>query len=88
MLHRKDGALWRPDMKMLVTVFVLATLAATPAVAKQHRAISPQAAAAQASVPYDTADPYVVIVNRQVVGRDPDANVRLMLRRDPGPDGN
>ena len=75
-------------MKVLMTAFVLATLAATPAVAKQHRAISPQAAAAQASVPYDTTDPYVVIVSGQVVGRDPDANVRLMLRRDPRPDGN
>ena len=73
-------------MKMLVTAFVLATLAATPAVAKQHRAISLRAAAAQASVPYDTADPYVVIVNGQVVGRDPDANVRQMLRRDPKAD--
>ena len=75
-------------MKKLVTAFALTTLAATPAVAKQHRTISPQAAAAQASVPYDTTDPYVVIVNGQVVGRDPDANVRLMLRRDPRPDSN
>jgi hypothetical protein len=74
-------------MKKLVTVLVLATLAATPAVAKKRSTISPQAAAAQAYVPvdqnYPMVDKYTVIVNGRIVGRDPDPNVRLMLTRDP-----
>jgi hypothetical protein len=40
----------------------------------------------QAYAPSDsdisTVDSYTVIVNGQVVGRDPDPNVRLILRRD------
>lgn len=80
-------------MKTLVTAFALATLVASPAfAAKKHRAISPEAAAAQASVPYDqsypTADIYMVIVNGRIVGRDPDPNVRLMLTRDPVADAS
>jgi hypothetical protein len=93
MLRRKDGDLWRSPMKILVTGFVLATLAATPAfAAEKHRTISPQAAAAQAYVPddqnYPVADQYTVIVNGRIVGRDPDPNVRLMLRRDPMADAS
>jgi hypothetical protein len=80
-------------MKTLVSAFVLATLVATPAfAAKKHRAISPEAAAAQASVPndqsYPTADVYTVIVNGRIVGRDPDPNVRMMLTRDPVADAS
>jgi hypothetical protein len=78
---------WSSAMKKIVTAFVLATLLATPALAQKRHTISPQAAAAQASVPYNqtypTADPYTVIVNGRIVGRDPDPNVRLMLKRDP-----
>jgi hypothetical protein len=75
-------------MKKLVTALVLATLAATPAfAAKKRHTISPQAAAAQAYAPddqnYHGVDQYTVIVNGRIVGRDPDPNVRLMLRRDP-----
>ena len=77
-------------MKKLLTAFVLATLVASPAFAKKSHAISPEAAAAQAYAPYDqnypVVDQYTVIVNGQIVGRDPDPNVRLMLRRDPKAD--
>jgi hypothetical protein len=80
-------------MKKLVTALVLATLLATPAfAAKKRHTISPQAAAAQAYVPYDQSypvvDQYTVIVNGRIVGRDPDPNVRLMLMRDPMADAS
>ena len=79
-------------MKKLLTAFVLVMLVASPAVAKKRHAISPDAAAAQAYAPNDhsplIADSYTVIVNGQIVGRDPDPNVRLMLIRDPRADGN
>jgi len=52
----------------------------------------PEVAAAQAYAPSDlspaTADRYTVIVNGQIVGRDPDADVRLMLTRDPRADAS
>jgi hypothetical protein len=74
-------------MKKLLTALSLATLLATPVVAKERNTISPQAAAAQAYVPSDASpskvDSYTVIVNGRIVGRDPDPNVRLMLTRDP-----
>ena len=79
-------------MKKLVIAFVMATLVASPAFAKKRHAISPEAAAAQAYAPNDsdisTVDSYTVIVNGQIVGRDPDPNVRLMLRRDPKADAS
>ena len=74
-------------MKKLFIGSVLAMLVVTPAVAKQKQTIPPQAASAQAYVPSDreplVTDKYTVIVNGNIVGRDPDANVRLMLIRDP-----
>jgi hypothetical protein len=73
-------------MKKIFTALVLATLVATPAVAKQRHTITAQAAAAQAYVPRDyslrVVDRYTVVVNGHIVGRDPDPNVRLMLLRD------
>jgi hypothetical protein len=80
-------------MKTLVTAFALAALVATPAfAAKKRQMISPEAAAAQASVPadqtYQTSDVYTVIVNGRIVGRDPDPNVRLMLIRDASNDAS
>jgi hypothetical protein len=89
MLRRQDGAYWSLAMKKLVIAFALATLVTSPAFAKKRHVISPEAAAAQAYAPSDaTADPYTVIVNGQIVGRDPDPNVRLMLRRDPKADAS
>jgi sarcosine oxidase gamma subunit len=65
------------NVKKLVTALALATIVASPAFAKSHH--SGSAAAAMAG-----PDPYTVIVNGEVVGRDPDPNVRLSLMRDPG----
>ena len=79
-------------MKKLMTAVVLATVVASPAFAKERNAISPGAAAAQAYAPSGsdlfTVDSYTVVVNGQIVGRDPDPNVRLMLRRDPMADAS
>jgi hypothetical protein len=79
-------------MKKLLIAFVLATLVASPAFAKKRHAMSPQAAATMAYAPTDadfqTVDPYTVVVNGQIVGRDPDLNVRQMLKRDPWPDAS
>jgi hypothetical protein len=92
MLRRKDGAVWSLAMKKLVIAIVLATLMASPAFAKKRHAISPEAAAAQAYAPSDaglsTVDSTTVVVNGQIVGRDPDPNVRLMLIRDPKADAS
>jgi hypothetical protein len=92
MLHPQDGVLRRLEMKKLLIAFVLATLVASPAFAKKRHAISPEAAAAMAYAPSDSGyiavDRYTVIVNGQIVGRDPDLNVRQMLKRDPWPDAS
>jgi hypothetical protein len=63
-------------MKTLVAAAALAAVIASPAfaqTARYHRADSGQSA----SAPWDA-----VIEDNQVVGQDPDANVRLELRRD------
>ena len=79
-------------MKKLLFACVMAMLVASPALAQKRHAISPEEAAAQAYAPSDpgalTVDPYTVVVNGQIVGRDPDPNVRLMLRRDPKADAS
>ena len=64
-------------MKKLVigTALALAALAASPAFAKTHHS---------GSSAKPVADPYMVIAYGQVVGRDPDPNVRLELLRDAG----
>jgi hypothetical protein len=62
-------------MKKLLIAVTLATLTASSAFAKSSHSNSSTG---------PVADPYVVIVNGEVVGRDPDPNVRLSLMRDPG----
>ncbi len=69
-------------MKFLMTAVALATLAASPAFAAPTRHLSHRMTADQAYAAY-AQDPDAVVVNGQVVGRDPDATVRLSLRRDP-----
>jgi hypothetical protein len=63
-------------MKKLVigTALALAALAASPALAKTSHSGSSAVA----------ADPYTVIVNGEVLGRDPDPNIRFQLIRDSG----
>ena len=64
-------------MKKLVTALALATLAASPALAKSNHA-------SKADTGYSVRDPNVVVVDGQYVGRDPDPNIRFQLKRDPG----
>ena len=81
--------------KTLIAALTFASLAAAPALAqtadhavKQHGHAARQAvdqsvdteAYGYAGNPY--ADPYAVIVGNRVVGRDPDINIRLQLKRD------
>lgn len=71
-------------MKTFLTTVALAALAASPAFAASHKRASQtgmapdQAYSAYAAVPGRD----VVSVNGQIAGQDPDANVRLQLRRD------
>ena len=57
-------------MKKLLMALTLATLATSSAFAKGSHSAAP------------AADPYVVTSYGQVVGRDPDPNVRLEMIRD------
>lgn len=71
-------------MKKLMTALAIASLS-TAALAKPLHNVSPQAAAAQASVPsqdYSTSDPNIVVVDGTIVGRDPSPDIRANLRRD------
>jgi hypothetical protein len=58
-------------MKTLITAFTLATLIAAPAITQSATAASPND----------------VIAGGKNIGSDPDANVRLQLRRDAGSEG-
>ncbi len=68
-------------MKRLITVVALATLVAAPAFAaspkhaSQHRTTASEAYAS-------VQDPYAVVVDGQVVGRDPDPSIRMQLSKD------
>jgi len=78
-------------MKKLVTALVIVAAIGESAFAQtQQTTISPQAMAAQAYAPqhmgYRTGDPNLVVVNGQIIGRDPDARIRTQLLRDPKPD--
>ena len=80
--------------KILLATFALATIAASPAFAQtadnnhmtrsQRIAAHARAAGSDAYGQYysEYNDPYAVIVGNRVVGRDPDPNIRLELRRD------
>jgi len=80
-------------MHKLLTGIAIAAALASPALAKKHSTtVSQEAAAAQASVPaaqdYRSGKPPTVIVNGEIVGRDSDPNIRLMLLRDPKADAD
>ncbi len=66
-------------MKKIATTLVFAAFVVAPAFAATHHKKADEATSAYAAA----SDPDVVIVNGKVVGADPDANVRLNLRRDP-----
>ena len=80
-------------MNKLLTATAIAVALTSPALAKKRpTTVSPEAAAAQASVPsaqdYRFADQQAVIVNGEVIGHDPNPNIRLMLLRDPKADAD
>ena len=62
-------------MRKLVTLAILATMVATPAVAQTDQTL-PEQPGQTAAAPWDA-----VVVRGKVVGKDPDANVRLNLLR-------
>jgi hypothetical protein len=75
----------RPSMKLLISALALAVTAVSPAMAatsqhvNRHTTIeSSDAAAAYAA----QRDPDTVVENGQVLGRDPDPNIRFQLMRD------
>ena len=67
-------------MKKILLALALTSVAAFPAYAAKYTSHSMSSDADSA---YAMQDPDIVIVDGKVVGRDPDATVRLMLRRDP-----
>jgi opacity protein-like surface antigen len=71
-------------MKMLLTTVALATLAASPAFAASHRhTVHRAVASSQGYGAYaSTLGRDTVVVDGSIVGRDPDAGIRLQLRRD------
>lgn len=72
--------------KILFAALGLATIAATAASAqttKDHVRTHVQRPAYVVNGSYTTNDPYLVIENDRVIGRDPDANVRSQMRHDP-----
>ena len=78
--------------KTLIAALAFASFAAAPALAQNadhptkaqghaaRQAVDNEANGGYASNPY--TDPYAVIVGNRVVGRDPDINIRLQLKRD------
>jgi hypothetical protein len=67
-------------MKKLLTAVAFAALVATPALAKTHHMTAPASADSYAFA----SGPDAVIVNGEVIGADPDPNVRLQIERDYG----
>ncbi|HEY0224659.1 MAG TPA: hypothetical protein VGC38_09110 [Pseudolabrys sp.] len=74
--------------KLLLTTAALIALAASPAFAKTHhsQAMDAQASAESSSDEpgYLASSPNAVIDDGQVVGVDPDPNIRFQLLRDHG----
>ncbi|HEX5508201.1 MAG TPA: hypothetical protein VFX37_06830 [Pseudolabrys sp.] len=70
-------------MKIFLTTVALAALAASPAFAASHkRAANVEASSAAAYTSFAAVPGQDVVTDDQIVGRDPDANVRLQLLRD------
>jgi hypothetical protein len=70
--------------KLLLTAVALTALAASPALAKTHHMAAPASDGSYASA----VGPSAVIVDGQMVGADPDPNIRFQLERDPAPTGD
>lgn len=72
-------------MKKMVVIAALALLAATPALAKSRQHVAPTNATAQSTNvlnAYGSAgDPFAVMSGKRLVGRDPDAAIRLRIEQ-------
>jgi len=66
-------------MKKILFGAALVALSASSALAQ---AFPPQTTAAQRARAYQTLPPTVVVQDGQIIGADPDPNVRLQLRKD------
>lgn len=66
----------------LSAVIVLGTASGVMAKQEKTKRDTARPSAFGASLPQHSASTNVVIVGNEVVGRDPDPNVRLQLRRD------
>ncbi len=71
-------------MKKLATALALATLIASPALAKTHRQLQNEAAQSYAAAPaaYVTPRTGAIVDHGQYVGRDPDPSIRAQLLRE------
>jgi hypothetical protein len=71
-------------MKKFATAFALATLIASPALAKTHRQLQNEAAQSYAAAPSDYVMPRtgVVVDHGQYAGQDPDPSIRAQLLRE------
>jgi len=71
--------------KMLLTVAAMTALAAAPAFAETHHPhrATTDAYSTYAAAPGYAAGPNTVIRDGQLVGADPDPNIRYQLERDP-----
>lgn len=69
-------------MKKLLTSVALAALAASPAFAASHKRAANPVPAPSYNAYASTLDRDTVVVDGTIVGRDPDAGIRLQLRRD------
>jgi hypothetical protein len=74
-------------MKFLMTTAALAMLAASPAFAASHAHMTQQPTVSEESAnayAYQMRDPATIVDEGQVVGRDPDPNIRFQVLRDHG----
>lgn len=76
-------------MKKLLAAAAFTALAASPTFAasahRAHASFPANGMTASDSMAFAVADPYTVVEAGKYLGRDPDANVRLDLRREGDP---
>jgi hypothetical protein len=72
-------------MKKYLLTLALTALAASPALAASHHRAYLNDESANGAYAYVTPNADVVVVNGQIVGRDPDASIRTQLLRTGDP---
>ncbi len=71
-------------MKFLMTTAALAMLATSPAFAAPKHANNQTSDEGNGAYAYQMHDPDTVVDEDQIVGRDPDPNIRFQVLRDHG----